>query len=172
MNQRPAAQEYAEYYETYVSKVPDGDVLTYLESQFEASANLLGNVPADRETFAYAEGKWSIREVVGHICDAERVFAHRAHWFARGATDPQPSFDQDAWVPASEAATRPLADLLAEWRSVRAATVQLFRGLPESAHMKTGTASGGTFTVRSFAWIIAGHDTHHFRLFQTHYGLD
>lgn len=171
MTERPGPDEYAPYYDTYVSKVPDGEILHTLERQMVESQELLGRVTQDKAVTPYAPGKWNIREVVGHLADAERVFCHRALWFARGAPGPLPSFEQDDWVPTSGAADRTLSSLLTEWRVIRSGTVQLFAGLPEEALLRRGEASGASFTVRSFAWIIAGHEVHHHRLFKSAYGL-
>jgi len=171
MTGRPEPDEYREFYHTYVSKVSDGDILDTLERQIVDSVGLLERVAPDREAFAYQPGKWTIRESVGHVIDAERVFAQRALWFARGAPAPLPGFDQDEWVPASGASGRRLPALLAEWRAVRASTLHLFAGLTPESWGHSGVASGGSFSVRSLAWIIAGHEAHHHCLFIDRYGL-
>jgi uncharacterized damage-inducible protein DinB len=169
---RPAQDEYAEYYHRYVALVPDGDVLDTLASQFDATLAPLRRVGADRETWAYAPGKWTIRQSVGHVIDAERVFAGRALWMARATEVELPSMDQDAWVESSPDGRRPLSVLLDEWSAVRAATLALFGGLDAEAQARVGTASGVRFTVRSLAWVIAGHELHHRALFRDRYDVD
>jgi hypothetical protein len=167
---RPGKDEHAPYYGLYIDRVPDGHVLAGLEAHAETLA-LLGAVPPDLETWSYAPGKWSIRDSVGHLVDVERTFSFRALCFSRGDPGPLPGMDQDRWVPASNAGTRPLRRLLDEWRAVRQATLHLFRSLTPEMLDRRGTASGVEFTVRSFAWIIAGHELHHLDLFRERYGL-
>jgi hypothetical protein len=166
---RPAPDEYAEYYHRYVMLVPDGDVLDTLASQFDATLAPLRRVPPERETWAYAPDKWTIRQSLGHVIDAERVFAGRALWMARAPRTALPSMEQDAWVEHSPDVGRPLAGLLDEWSAVRAATLELFRGLDADSFARVGTASGVRFTVRSLAWVIAGHELHHRALFRERY---
>lgn len=166
---RPAPDEYAEYYHRYVALVPDGDVFDTLASQLDATLAPLRRVPRERETWAYAPGKWTIRQSLGHVIDAERVFAGRALWMARAPRTALPSMEQDAWVEHSPDAGRPLAALLDEWSTVRAATLALFRGLDADRLARVGTASGVRFTVRSLAWVIAGHELHHRALFRERY---
>lgn len=166
---RPDPSEHAPYYSTYIGRVADGDILETLERQMEATQAVLRDVPADRETFAYAPGKWSLREVVGHLIDVERTFALRALWFARAAGTPLPAFEQDEWAERSNAGERPLSELLAEWASVRDSNVRMFRGLSPDVAERVGVASGFDFSVRSIAWIIAGHELHHRRLIEERY---
>ncbi|HEX7050741.1 MAG TPA: DinB family protein [Longimicrobiales bacterium] len=168
---RPDRSEYAEYYHRYVSLVPDGNVIDTLATQFAVTRRLLETVAPERESWAYAPGKWSFREVVGHLADVERVFAGRVLWIARDPDTPLPSMEQDAWAANSAARERPLRDLLDEWSAARQATVALVRGLDAEALARTGTASGVRFTVRSIPWIIAGHELHHRRLLRERYGL-
>lgn len=168
---RPDPSEYGEYYRTYVSLVPDGDIRAILREQFPATRRLLETVPPDREEWAYDEGKWSFREVVGHLADAERVFADRALWIARDPGPPLPGMDQEIWAASSNARTRPLRELLDEWEAVREATIALVRGLDAEALSRTGTASGMRITVRSLPWIIAGHELHHRRLLEERYAV-
>lgn len=168
---RPDRSEYDEYYDRYASLVPDGDIADILSTQISDTLALLETVPADRETWAYAPGKWSFREGVGHLVDVERVFAARTLWIARDPETGQPSMDQDLWAANSTARDRPLRELLDEWAAVRVATVALVRGLDAESLARVGTASGLRFTVRSFPWIIAGHELHHRRLLRERYGL-
>ncbi len=159
--QRPSTHEYHQYYETYVGKVPNGDIFQILERQLEATESLLRGVPAELETHAYAEGKWSVREVLGHMLDTERLFGFRTLWIARGDQQEQPGMDQDNWGALSNAKVRPLTDLVEEFSLVRRGHLLMFRGLTDDDWMRTGTASGFRFTARAFPFIMAGHEIHH-----------
>jgi uncharacterized damage-inducible protein DinB len=166
---RPEASEYAPFYAGYIAQVPDGDLLQLLERQGQETAALLTGLQDSRGDFAYAPGKWTLKEVLGHLADAERVFAYRALRFARGDATPLASFDEQAWTPNSGARSRSLTDLAEELRVVRAATLALLRHLPEDAPTRWGTASGKEITVRALAWIIAGHERHHLRILRERY---
>ncbi len=158
---RPDRSESAEYYFTYIDKVPDGDICAILEHQQADTLLLLRSVSEQQSLHRYAPDKWSIREVVGHLNDTERVFAFRALWFARGFDSPLPSFDQNVAVPASGADSRSWTSHVDEFGAVRQATVALFRNLAPDAWNRRGTASGNPFSVRALAWIAAGHVAHH-----------
>ena len=166
---RPTPDEYAEYYGIYINKVPEGEILELMESELEATLNLLASVPAEREAFRYEPGKWSIREVVGHLVDTERTFAYRAVWFARGAPLPLPGIEQDDWAAASNAHDRPLADLAAEFKAARHSHRTMFASFDEETVMRRGVASDCTFSVRSIAWILVGHEIHHRRILAERY---
>jgi hypothetical protein len=168
---RPGADEYAPYYGGYLERVPGGDVLATLESQIGGTLALLRSVPAAREGWRYAPDKWSIREAVGHVIDVERLFSFRALWFARSAEGALPGMEQDDWVRASNAGARELADLLAEWETLRASTLRLFRSLAPDALGRRGVASGVEFTVRAVPWIVAGHELHHRLILVERYGI-
>jgi len=161
MQVRPQASEYDPFYSTYVDKVPDGDILAILAESVEATLALLGTCPEDRELYRYAPGKWSIRELVGHVIDAERLYAYRALHFARADPSPLPGMDSRVWAERSNAGDRPLASLAEELASVRAATVSLWASFDAVTWTAAGVASGRRFTVRSLAYVIAGHDIHH-----------
>ena len=158
---RPADSEYAEFYATYTSLVPDGDVVETLGAAPEELEALLRGVRGEPETFAYARGKWSIREVVGHVVDTERLFGYRALHIARGDAAELPGMEQDDWASGSNASGRKLVDLLGEFRALRAANTLFFASLDESTLARTGIASGVSFTVRALATIMAGHEIHH-----------
>jgi len=158
---RPAAGEYADYFAPYVRRVPPGPILTILERQLEEMLALLRPLDEEQAGFRYAPGKWSIREVVGHVIDTERIFGVRALWFARGDPGPLPSFEQDDFVRTAGFDRRTLADLLEELQIVRASTIALFRGLPPEAFAREGTAAGERLVVRAVPFIIAGHELHH-----------
>ena len=169
---RPASNECDAYYHRYTSLVPDDNVIATLEREFPRTRALLETVPSSRESWTYDAGKWTIREVVGHLADTERVLAGRALWIARDPATALPSLEQNVWASNSNAQHRPLSELLDEWASVRAATITLLRSFDPDALMRVGTASGMRFTVRIFAWIIAGHELHHRKLLQERYGLE
>jgi len=157
---RPGKDEYADFYGPYIAAVEE-PLLTGLEGDGQAWRALLATVPPDREGYRYADGKWSVREVVGHVIDAERMFGVRTMAFARGDRSHFPSFDENAYAEASEADRRTLADLAEEFSAVRTSTLLLLRSFEDEAWDRRGVASGYEFTVRSLAWIIAGHSRHH-----------
>jgi uncharacterized damage-inducible protein DinB len=159
--QRPAQDEYAPYYGGYVALVPAGDIVAILATQLDDTLALLRELSDDQALHRYEPGKWSIKEVIGHVIDAERIFGCRALRFARGDTAPLPGFAENAYVPAGAFDGRPLASLLAELAAVRRATVALLAGLPADAWARGGTASNSRVSVRGLAWIIAGHELHH-----------
>lgn len=161
MTTRPDRTEAAEYYFTYIDKVPVGDICEILESQLGSTVALLRGIPDEHSRHRYAPDKWSIRQVVNHINDGERLFTFRALWFARGFDSPLPSFDQNIAVVGAAADEWAWGDLIDEFGAVRAATLALFRTMPAEAWMRRGTASGNPFTVRALAFITAGHLAHH-----------
>ena len=166
---RPEASEYAPYYGRYIAQAPEGDLLAVLERQGADTQRLLADLPDSRGSFAYAPGKWTLKEVLGHIADAERVFAYRALRFARGDVTPLPGFDEQTWTPNSGAGSRTVADLAEELRAVRAASLALLRHLPAEAPQRRGIASGWEISVRALAWIIAGHERHHLTILRERY---
>ena len=166
---RPEANEYASYYEKYISLVPDADVVETLARQNEEVLALLGGIPEERAGFRYEAGKWSIKEVVGHVIDAERVFAYRATAIARGDRQPLPGMDQEEYMAGSDFDARTLADLAEEFKHVRRANVLMLRGLPVEAWSRRGVASDNEVTVRALAYIIAGHEAHHVQVLRTRY---
>lgn len=168
---RPQAGEHAEYYSRYVELVPEGDIVDILAMQLGETLALLQSVPTERETFRYAPDKWSIREVVGHLIDTERVMAYRALHMARAAHADIAGMDQDEWVARSNAGKRRLDDLSAEWGAVRRANIHFFATLGPEAGSRVGAASGLEFTVRCFPWIIAGHELWHRRKLVEDYGV-
>ena len=168
---RPQAGEFAPYYQKYVDRVPAGDLLALLARQGEETAALLGKVKESAAGHRYEPGKWSIREVLGHVADAERVFAYRALRFARGDEAPLQSFDEKAFVAGGGFERRTLADVIAEFRAVRQATLTLLRSLDDAAWARGGTASGNHVTVRALGYIIAGHEAHHVAILKERYGV-
>ncbi len=165
---RPESGEYAPYYERYVSLVPDGDILATLEGQAPQTVALLAPHQADGD-FRYAAGKWSVKEALGHVIDTERVFSYRGLRIARNDRTPLAGFEQDDYVKYGPFGQCSLAALLEEFTSVRQATLSLFRALDEAAWARRGVASNNEVTVRGLAYIIAGHELHHRRIFQERY---
>jgi hypothetical protein len=158
---RPDRTEAAEYYFTYIDRVPDGDICATLASQRTDVISLLRGISDERSGHRYAPGKWSIREVIAHLNDTERLFVFRALWFARGFDSALPSFDQNVALASSGADARPWGSLVDEFGAVRDATLAFFTHLPGAAWSRRGTASDNPFSVRALAWIAAGHVTHH-----------
>ncbi|MBL8960144.1 MAG: DinB family protein [Gemmatimonadetes bacterium] len=168
---RPAPDEYAPYYARYINRVPTGDLVALLAAQVATFRTTFGAAAEPRAGFRYAPGKWSLREVIGHLIDTERVFTFRAISFARGDQHPLPSFDQDAWVPLAHFDARPLDSLVEEWSMQRAATIAMVRGLPDDALLRRGIASDVSFTVRALLHIPHGHLEYHVEHARTHYGV-
>lgn len=168
---RPAPSEYAPYYAGYINRVPEGDVLGQLARQFDETRALLRDLPPGRAVHRYAAGKWSVAEVVGHVTDAERIFAYRALRIARGDVTPLASFDENAYVPAGSFDRRTLPDLVDELAAVRHATLTLLRGLPAEAYERSGVASGRPVSVRALVFIMAGHELHHVAILRERYGI-
>lgn len=166
---RPDPSEYDAFYGTYVDQVPDGDILALLESGVQETRELLGSRAETEAIFRYDVGKWSVKEVLGHMNDAERVFQFRALAFARSDPAAYPGMDQDVYAAHSNAHDRPIEALLEDADAVRKSTLTLFRGLDSSALLWRGRASGVEFSVRSLAWIIAGHEIHHRKVLRERY---
>ena len=159
--ERPAADEFAPYYAGYISRVPDGDIVATIEGQIGDTLALLRAIPESRGDHRYAPDKWSIKDIIGHVSDTERVMAYRALRIARADQTPLSGFDQDPWVQAAHFETRSVASLVTELEHVRSSTVDLLRSFDERAFLRRGTANGVSLTSRALAWIIAGHERHH-----------
>lgn len=166
---RPGTDEYAPYYGTYIGKVPDGDLRAMLASQLAETLALIRSIPESRGGHRYAPDKWSIKGVLGHLADSERIFSYRALRIGRGDTTPLPGFEQDDYVPMGNFDARTLRDLADELAAVRQATLHLFAHLNQAAFERRGTASGKPVSVRALAYIIAGHELHHVGILKTRY---
>lgn len=167
---KPTPGEYASYAAAYMQLVPDdGRLLDHLKENHEATRRFLLAIPHERLLYRYAEGKWTIKEILVHIADTERVFAYRGLRFARGDATALPGFEQDDYVTHSGANVRDLDDIIDELRSVREASISLFAGLPPEAFMRTGTASGNPLSVRAAAFWIVGHELHHINIIKERY---
>jgi hypothetical protein len=157
----PAADEYGQHHSRYISLVPSGNILVTLAAQIEETFTVLRGVSEADAVRKQPPYLWSLKDVVGHMTDTERIFAYRALRFARQDPTPLPAFDQDDYVRTAQFDARPLADLLAEFAAVRQASLALFRGLDPDAWHRRGTASGSSISVRAIAHILAGHERHH-----------
>lgn len=166
---RPQPDEYAPYYERYLSKLAGNDILAILDQQRREMLLLLSSRSQADGDLRYAPGKWSVREVVGHICDCERVFAYRALSIARGDQTALAGFDENAWAGTAPWAARHMEDIIEDYIAVRRASISLFRNLDEAAWGRRGVANQNEVTVRALAYIIAAHELHHRRMLQEKY---
>jgi DinB superfamily len=166
---RPESTEHAEYYSRYISLVPEDDLLTTMRAQTDATLSFLRALPEAVGDLRYAPGKWSVKELIGHVIDSERVFAMRAIYFARLDRAPLPSFEQDDWVKAASFAAQPLNELIAEFEHVRRGNLYFFKHLTPEAWLRRGTASGYEFTVRALAYVIVGHERYHLEILRSRY---
>jgi hypothetical protein len=166
---RPEETEYASYYGKYVSLVAGDDILSALNRQLSETLALLRSVSEAQAGSRYAAGKWSIKELVGHIIDAERIFAYRALRFARNDKTPVPGFEQDDYIRNASFDACSFGDLAAEFESVRRSTIFLFGHLDGEAWMRRGVASESEVSVRALAYIIAGHELHHVGILRDRY---
>lgn len=169
---RPQKSEAAEYYFAYIDLVTSDEVVPAFKSQMSETLEFLKGISEEQSLQTYAPGKWTIREVVNHVNDGERLFLGRALWFARGFQDPLPSFEQDVAVQAAQANETPWAELVEEFRIVRMGTISFFQNMPAEAWSRTGVASDNPFTVRALAYIIAGHVAHHTNVLREKYGVN
>jgi hypothetical protein len=169
--QRPTETEYAPYFGRYVALVPEDDILAVLRAQVEEMRRLLAPVSAEKEAYRYAEGKWSIRQVLGHLVDGERIFGYRAFCFSRGEQAPLPSFDEKQYVAAARSDAIPLRELVEELAVVRQANLAFLRRLDAREWAQVGTSSGKPLSVRALAWVMAGHPRHHLQILRERYGV-
>jgi hypothetical protein len=165
----PDRTEAASYYFTYIDQVPRGDVCRTLRGQSADVLALLGSIADDQSLYRYAPEKWTIRQVVSHLSDTERLFVFRALWFARGFDSPLPSFDEKVATAHADANDRSWRSLVDEFDRVRAASLAFFESLPAHAWDRRGVASGNPFTVRALAYLTAGHAIHHVAMLRTKY---
>jgi DinB superfamily len=166
---RPQPGEYAAYYDRYISLVEGDDILSRLDHQRRQTMMLLCGRDEKDGDFRYAPGKWSAKEVIGHVCDTERVFAYRALRISRADSTPLEGFEQDDYVRNGPFANRLLSDAVEDFIAVRRATLSLLRNLDEAAWMRRGIANKNEVTVRGLAYIIAGHELHHRRILEEKY---
>ncbi len=168
---RPAAGEYAPYFDRYVARVPEADALPVLERQRAEVRAAFEGIPEAKGGYRYAPGKWSIRELLGHVTDTERIFAYRALCIARGETAPLPGFEQDPYVANAGHDRWTLAELLEDFDAVRRTNLAMISHLDEAAVRRVGTSSGHATSVRAIAYILAGHVRHHLGVLAEKYGV-
>ena len=168
-SQRPDRSEASEYYFHYIDQVPPGEICGILRAQRDAAGALFRGIEARQSDRRYAEDKWTLREVVGHLADTERLFLMRAFWFARGFETPLPSFDQNTAIATGGFDARDWSDLIDEFSAARDSSVAFFAGLPAAAWDRGGVASDNPFSVRALAWLMAGHVEHHARIVRERY---
>ena len=166
---RPNESEYAPYYQSYVDQVSENDIMHVLRGELDELDVLLARVPAEKEKYAYADGKWTIREIIGHLIDGERVFGYRALCIARGEKQNLPGFDQNDYMLTAPYNHIELEDLLSELRLVRLSNIAMFRSLDEEAWNRVGTANGNEITLRALAFIMGGHVRHHMNVLKERY---
>lgn len=166
---RPQHTEAADYYFRYIDLVTNDDIVPAMETQMGEMLEFLSGISEEQSLHSYEPGKWTIRELLNHVNDGERVFAGRAFWFARGFNDPLPSFDQDISVQMAHANNTSWTDLVEEFKYVRLGTLSLLKSLPAEAWDRTGVASDNPVSVRALAYIIAGHVAHHRRVLEEKY---
>lgn len=167
---KPAPGEYPAYAEMYIKLLPDdGLILDHLSKNFESAKKLVLSLPAERLLYRYAENKWTIKEILVHIIDDERIYAYRAMCFARGEKTQLPGFEQDEYTLNSGANQRGIDNILEEYEAVRRSTIALFNGLPEGAFSKTGIADDKRDSVRALLYHLAGHELHHINLIKERY---
>jgi uncharacterized damage-inducible protein DinB len=167
---RPDSSEHAPYYGKYIALVPDGDIVATLEAQRSETARFLAGLSEQQAAHRYAPDKWSVKEVVGHVADSERIFAYRALRISRGDQMPIEGFEQDDYVRAAQFDRLSIADLAAEFTSVRQATLRLFANLSPDAWTRRGVANKNEVSVRALAYMIAGHELHHRQILREKYG--
>jgi uncharacterized damage-inducible protein DinB len=168
---RPAESEYAPFYAGYVARVSEDDILGVLSAQKDVIQELARTLPAAKASYRYADGKWSVRQLLGHIVDGERIFGLRAFCFSRGEKAALPGFDENDYVAAFAADSVPATELAADFAAVRDANLTFLRRLGEADWARVGTASGKPVSVRALAWIMAGHPRHHLAVLRERYGV-
>jgi len=166
---RPDATEYAPYYGKYISLIPEGDLIKIMNEQFERTLATLRNISETQSLTRYEPGKWSIKEVIGHLADTERIMSYRALRIARGDETPIPGFEQDDYVRGANFDVRPFAEIVHEFQVVRQATLALFSSFDEAALSRRGTASDLAVSARALTHIVAGHERHHMNVLQAKY---
>lgn len=171
-NEYPEDSEYAHFYSSYVNNVPKGNVISALSSQMHEFYTLANAIRGDKALTPYKKGKWTLKQMIGHMIETERVFSYRALSISRGDKTELPGMDQDEWMKDSNYNSRSVANLCNEYLAVRTSTVHLFQNMTKDMINATGIASGVEFSVRALAFIIAGHELHHLEIIREHYMKD
>jgi hypothetical protein len=169
---RPLVNEYAPYYQGYIDQVKGDEIIPVLESQIDEFITLLKTIPEERKTYSYADGKWTIAELLGHIIDTERIMSFRALWFARSDPNPLPGFEQDDFVKIGGANDRTLDSLVDEWVHLRKSNNFMFKSFDKEALHRLGVANYNEVTVLALLYIIAGHCTHHLNILKEKYNIN
>ena len=168
MSNQPKPEEFSPFHNNYISKIGNGDIVAILSELKDSTYTFLSTIPAAKADYAYAEGKWTIKEVIGHMIDAERTFAYRILAFSRGQKE-LPGFEEDEYVAKSTFNSRTIVDLIEEFRSVREANLFLYRSLTPQQLLNTGIANSNIISVRALLYIAAGHEMHHINLIKERY---
>lgn len=166
---RPVEKDYAPYYKGYIEKVKGDDILKFLYDQTKNCQNVLNSFSEHKGDYSYAEGKWTVKEVIGHIMDTERVFTYRALCIARAEKQHLPGFDQDAYVREGKFSSRELFELVYEFRLVRESNLLLFKSFDAEMLKRRGIASGYEVTVNALLFMIGGHLEHHIEILKEQY---
>lgn len=164
--------EYAPYFQRYVSNVTEDDVLGAMEAQTRETAALLARIDDEKASYRYAPEKWSVKQLVGHVTDAERVFAYRAMAIARGEQASLPGFDENDYVRNGDFDRRSIGELAAELAAARAATLAMFRGFSDEAWRRRGVANNNAISARALAHVALGHERHHLKVLREKYGVE
>lgn len=167
---RPAPSEFASFYAGYIGKVPDSGPAALLKEQI-GTLETLRSLPEEKANHAYADGKWSVKELIGHVADAERVFSYRLTRIARGDMTPLAGFDENAWARTAPHAKRPMASVVDEMIAVRRSTLALIDSLDETTIANSGVANNNPVSARAICWIMAGHTKHHLDMIRERYGV-
>lgn len=170
MISRPDPSEYPAYFSLYIDKVPEGDVIALMEQQMEEIRRFFGQMTAEQADYRYAPGKWSIKEILGHLLDGERIFAYRALRFARNDITDLPGFDQDTYVAFGNFQARTMENLLAEYIPLRQSNIVLIKSFSDEVVKRSGTADGRQVSVRALPYVMVGHVIHHITMIRERYG--
>lgn len=166
---RPQQGDYAQFYDSYINLVEGDDIVKVLEKQLQTSEKFFSSITEEQSNFSYADGKWTVKEVIRHVIDTERIMAYRALAFARGEKQSLPGYEQDDYIASSDTAERRIEDLQSEYRNLRASNIVLFKSFGEKELIRKGTAAGSKVSVLSLAFIIAGHELHHINVLKEKY---
>ena len=171
-NNKPEEDEYGEFYRGYIENVPGPNVLQSLIKQGQLTYALIQKLRPEEAEYRYEENKWSVKEVIGHLIDTERIMAYRALSISRGESQPLPGYDQDDYVEQGDFDNRGLQSLSTEYDALRNANISMFNSFSEEQVLRRGTANNVTVSVRALAFIIAGHERHHLDFLEKKYGID
>ncbi|WP_079508530.1 DinB family protein [Mesobacillus jeotgali] len=169
MYKRPNLEEFPEYTRSYIQLLPEGDIIDILGQHLETTSKVFSTVTVEQSGYRYAEGKWALSEVLGHLTDTERIMNYRILRIARGDKNTLQGFDENVYVKEASFHNRKIADILEDYQNVRRSTISLLKGLPQKSLQNKGNANGYDVTVESIAYMIAGHELHHLKIIQEKY---